>query len=292
MDIDVPEWVLRCAFIAYMPIFVPCFVALKVVEKTVKWGRRKAVLPKSLPRKRRALSISKDEGVIRSMGLLGRLPYELRHMVYVYAVGDCTLHITHVPAQRRMGHTNDHRYDDDVSYQSPHHPCNGKVALLRTCRQIYIEASHILYATNTFSVIAGLYRNGDYPNTKAFSYFFPTIRPERLATISSIAIECWSSEMVSMRHACDSKHWRFLCNTMATRMPGLKQLKIQLMYVLTEDLPWTMEAEWIKQLLLVSGLQSFGLQVELDGASRRTRDFYNHLKELERRLEEKLCSRS
>ena len=284
--------VFDCAVWLCLPCLMPCCGMYKAAMKISKWRRLKATIPKPLPRRRRALSVTKDDDITGKMGLIGRLPYELRHMVYVYAIGGRLLHIVHVPLQRRMGHT-EGKHDVDEDHYYPYHPSDGKISLLQTCRQIYIEASHVLYATNTFSGLydCSLIESFAYPDTKFYAFFFPTIHPERLKTISSMTIDCRAPWLTPSQYPYLSKQWRPLCKTVATRMQGLKHFEINLTDVFMEDFPWTMEAEWVKSLCLIHGLQNFRLQVDLDKKSEPTLEHHNQLEELKLRLKERLCSR-
>ena len=173
----------------------PCIVAFVGIDLARDKRRQNAAVPKPLPRKRRALSTSARDAPLERMGLLGRLPFEIRRMVYRHALGGRLLHIRHRPAQKRMGHYD--AYEDIYrSYSAEKkpwkkNPQNGKTALLKTCRQIYVEAAHVLYTTNAFT---GLF--GDH-NDSHYVYFFQTIRPERLASIASIEVSCMYSTVAT-----------------------------------------------------------------------------------------------
>ena len=259
------------------------------VQKAKERRTWNATIPKPLPRKRRALSISTGEPQINNMGLFSRLPFELRHAIYVYAIGNRLLHVTHVPRQRRMGHFDDDWTDAYPFYTSPGEVCqsNGKTALLKTCRQIYLEAAPVLYTTNTLAGLFYAHRWAD------FTYFFPTIRPYRLASMSSLYIRCPSKVLRPFASSSIKKRWRLLCNSIATKMSGLRHFHLALCETLEETFPLSLEEQWIQPMLQIHGLLTLRLEIEPypHMASFSTR-YCDEIDRLKRDLERKMCNQN
>ena len=85
------------------------------------------------------------------------------------------------------------------------------------------------------------------------------------------------------------RDWGLVWEIMATRMPGLKVLKVRLMRT-AQELGLGLEEDWIRPLLRVRGLKRFELVVEGDGVYRSwSAGYCDGLKELKAFLGERLC---
>lgn len=183
------------------------------ISKWRKW--RKNNKPKSLPRRRRALSASPGSRKLQSQSEnspLLQLPFEIREQILLEAFGNGLLHLIQLP--RRLGHIRcglklDHyedcqkgrfcdmyrqcfrpefdsqpSFDDIPSYHyncestEPRRRTPGCLALLQACRRLYLDALPILYQSNTFDI--------NHPQTLLF--LARTLRPRRLETIRSLQV--------------------------------------------------------------------------------------------------------
>lgn len=302
-----PWWIVIVA----IPIFCIWWPIGAGIEKSrdIKRGitertKQKAAGPKPLPRNRpRALSIAKEEEgwstLIGRAGMFGRLPYEIRQMIYTYVLGHYVIALNQSPGQRKIGHWL-YRYDqeDDPSplfleflYQNP--LSFNKLSLLKTCRIIYIESVRALYATNTFGFF----------NTQSFTYscFSRTVLPQRLACITSIHL---SLSSCSFRLDKWSQSW----NDAAMQLTGLRDVKV---WLLEQDLMPHMEisldAEWVKPMLVMKGLRGFYLSVRAAAcndpysgltfyqsnapiSSEQDLEYFNKLEKLRVDLRERMCA--
>lgn len=149
------------------------------------------------------------------MGLFNRLPRELRDMVYQEVLGNDFLFLSWF--QPRGG--NGYFAIADRSARS-----KGKFALLKTCRNIYVEAIPILYSSNTFGFAFNMHTNTPHG-------FFHAIPSQYLATITSIYIACkdyrYSTFKNSWYSSVRKEHWIKMWSTIATEMPMLKDVKVK-----------------------------------------------------------------
>ena len=155
------------------------------------------------PRRRLSISSAYDveeespQAFSQSQSLLfNKLPPEIRQQIYLYALGERTIHL--VPKHSRLDHVlcTGSSYPNLRSYAcwtirttsvSPSIAYilrekdwsgvgDGLLNLLQTCRKIYSEAVHILYAGNTF----------DVPTPESIILLVDTVLPHRLNNIRSI----------------------------------------------------------------------------------------------------------
>ncbi len=243
--------------------------------------------PKPLPRRRRTLSTPTGEAQFKNMGMFNRLPYELRYMIYVAAIGNRVLQIIHVPSQKRIGHVDYHLTDPKpiLTVRTKPYPLTGKTSLLKTCRQIYVEAARVLYTTNT---LTGLYYAHHWTQ---YTQFLPTVRTERLASIMSLYIVSPAYITGPMSQSSAPNHWCSFCDVMATEMPGLRHLEILLDGADGANLPLNPEEQWVKALLVINGLQTFKLDIEPHfGVPTLRPEYRDRAQWLNRHLEEKLVT--
>jgi hypothetical protein len=226
-----------------------------------------ARMPPELPPRRRRLSKSSIHP--QTCALLTRLPVELRIMIYEEVLGHSILHVVSLPG--RMGvYKCPIPYPADSDYRRtciplkrtfstdgvrhPFLPASmgelypkrsfpiSQLPLLQTCRQIYVEAIDILYSTNTF----------DFEHPEYFIWFVRTIRPSKLATISSLQI-MWHPATYDLRQ------WSDMCAIISTQMLGLKYLSVWLSDWDLDQAP--QQDRLVAPLLWVRGLREFNLHV-------------------------------
>ena len=207
-------------------------------------------------------------------------------MIYGELLGNDLVRLFWVYGERIYVHFD--RSDQSVNYMDL--KPKSKVSFLRTCRQIYVEAMEVLYTTNTFGFEFNMH------NLEPYCHFFRTIRPHRLASITSLRIECHERTFNSFIRPEAREAWKMLWRDMATHMPGLKDVAL----VVREYEVWSQqrgitwfghEGKWVKPLLMVSGLRRFGLEVRSTGVEY---EWLNGCREeveaLRGVLEERMCS--
>ena len=257
----------------------------------------KAAIPKPLfrrPKKCRDLSLPRNSRAQSQGGdLFAKLPYEIRRMIYIYVLGDEIIHLARPSGKSRLAHyrcewrLNDGGYHLHRESSSRH----GKMNLAKTCRAIYNEATDVLYTTNTFSVQTSL-------NLETFIRFTQSIRPSRLASIAAVYINMpvnffapfWTAMNPDARFWDFIRDWGRVWETMATRMPGLRVLRVQLERT-GQQLGLTVEEDWIRPMLRVRGLRKFELVLEGNGVYHEWSPGYcEQLRELQEFLGRMLCS--
>lgn len=133
-------------------------------------------------------SFEQSGAVSRSL-LFKCLPLELRRLIYTSVFGDRVLHL--VRAGEYVGHRTvikqsaTRKLFSGCRWVSPHAPTRGfdivDLRLLRTCRQIYIEAISILFSTNIFDI-------QDFSVlVKLDDWYWP---PQRVSLIRHLRIVC------------------------------------------------------------------------------------------------------
>lgn len=164
--------------------------------------------------------------------LFRKLPPEIRQRIYLYTLGEKTVHIIQMPSG--LGHVtclepcypnlNSHACwlikmsnsrVSSVSYlcsdESWYGVRDGLLNILRTCRQVYSEAIDLLYAGNTF----------DMPNPRSIALLAETVLPHRLNQIRSIHM---SGSFLPFQ----AKHEWDKCWSILSTMKHLNHLRIQL----------------------------------------------------------------
>lgn len=247
-----------------------------------------------LPRERRVLSVSQKA---TNAGLFDRLPFEIRHLIYVYALGGELLHLTRTAASKEMGyHASQlsqpylHHYHTAGRHSPKHRLC-----LLKTCRQIYIEASPVIYSANTFG-ISGAH------NLPVFCEFSRKIRKDCLNSITSIYINCQADDYVSSNVRARSspierrgnvflQDWKQTWEILATHMPGLKDLKVRLIKPYLPQLNFALEEDWVKPMLRVRGLRTFGFDLAQGiGSEESTAEYNEKLEWFQSKLQGSMCA--
>lgn len=231
-----------------------------------------------LPRRRNSLSADVAPAPQLNCDLLSRLPLELREEIYGYVLGGTVIHLVQIPrrivhSRCRLPHPSDGLRSCRPAIQTPLDPCLGSVAsanvaLLKTCRQIYCEASKILYAVNTF----------DVNRLSTFISFTETIIPARLAAITRLHVS-WE---IGSRHS-PSTHtylelgfhgWVRCWHIIAAQMPGLQHLKVHLKTVQEPSV----YLDWVAPMCEVSGLRSVDISLDyLVGEEKNAKILKRHL---------------
>lgn len=227
--------------------------------------------PRPLPRKRRALSTTPFSRTVNSnCPLLTRLPPEIRLEIYRYVLGDNILHL--VQGVKRISHVRCRATTETDYVRScrplaantagrllPGSTSNGNLALVKTCRQIYRESMHILYATNAFDL--------DYPTT--LFYFAESIRPQHLACITKLHVylpivaQLWFSHIddyPGRTPPYDYTSWMRFWHIIAIQMPRLADLRLCLGVRMGGE-HMEVTQGWIQPLLQIRGLRRFEFDV-------------------------------
>lgn len=268
-----PWWILIVAIPIYCiwwPINAGLEKRRKIKREISKRRTREATIPKPLPRKRpRVLSSAQNsEGWSTLIGrrgtLLGRLPYEIRQMIYTYVLSYGMLRLTHLPDQRRIQcFRYDYKREDNPSSQftisnSRKFCTSNKLSLLKTCRFIYMESVQTLYSTNTFGFF-------DF-QLSTYSYFSRTILPERLASITSIHLTVYPGSF-------DWDEWTQLWNNIVNQLAGLRDVKVWMLEnACVLSLEMSLDAEWVKPMLALKGLKTFYLGIQAGFLSSSSSD--------------------
>ena len=239
-------------------------------EENIKaWRKlRKKSEPKVLPRRRRALSVPparRKSPAQPSTSPFLCLPTEIRQKILVEVLGNNVLHLIQLP--KRLGHllcdehlwTYKHltapfydirrdcfrlnfvpKYHHDEKPAVPPRSTGGCLALLQTCRQLYLEAGCVLYETNTFDI--------NHPQTLIF--LARTLRPQILERIRYLQIswtaatttgfsrrstrqdfvpyEYTNPKQDAARAPDDTHTWEQMWDIVGSQMKGLQHLKLRL----------------------------------------------------------------
>ena len=161
-----------------------------------------------------ATCLARIPGSVNSMGLFNRLPRELRDMIYEEVLGNQFLYISWFQPRRGNGYF----AIADKSGRS-----KGKLALLKTCRDIYIEAIAIFYSTTTFAF--GFNVHTDTP--RGFLHVIPS---QYLGIITSICVSYAPHSRLtdSWDPSVRTKNWMEMWLFIAWHMPMLKDVTVKL----------------------------------------------------------------
>ena len=142
-----------------------------------------------------------------NIGSLNYLPLEIRRMIYVAIMGERTLRVRKL--RNRLS----------IDFEPRDTPSYPRVAFLQSCRQIYLEASDVLYKTNTFLIY---YDMGEKP-LSGFLEFSEQIPPGRLKSITRIRI-CSGTAILAYQEDVRfevMRLWRQLWDLVLMKMPGV-----------------------------------------------------------------------
>ena len=148
------------------------------------------------------------------MGLFNRLPRELRDIIYEEVLGHQCLYISWFQPRRGNGYFG-------IADRSARR--KGKLALLKTCRYIYIEAISVFYSTNTYAF-------GFNMHTNTTKNFFHAIPSQYLGIITSIyvAYNPYSNLTNRGNPSVRTKNWLSMWCSIITAMPMLKDVTVKL----------------------------------------------------------------
>lgn len=210
-------------------------------------------------RKRRPLSAGWQPDTQPQCTFLSKVPGEIRNIVYLLVLGNrnlCLYDCRTVASKQRLTHHEVYGTEHGHSHGSTHPRCN-KLALLQTCRQLYSEASAILYSTNRFQL-------GTLHSIKAFNQFVEAASPSRLAYISSLKISC-EVDCFEPGHPLASKmfkRWRKMWNAVVEQMSGLRHLTLLLQNtgsLVDGYIQLSADSYWVKPFLRIRNLDTFSV---------------------------------
>jgi hypothetical protein len=252
------------------------------------------------------------------------LPYELRQQILKEVLGSSTLHIIQHP--HRLGHTRctsaihssgrshnnivcsricfhpnkaiqTYRYGEFIDHESS---SEDSLSLLLVNRQLYHEASMVLYETNTF----------DFNHVQSLLFFARSIRPARLATIRSINVT-WSGVLPFLENdpgkaPDDVETWVEAWKIISQTLTGLRSLCVRMSiydderekvrsgpFLKYARRRWTADGVQFEKLLEgckegIRGLREFSLGVELPPKEEVVWD----VGELEKKIRSMVCGNS
>lgn len=211
------------------------------------------------PPVRRALSATGTPNIQPKCVLLSKVPGEIRNPIYRLILGDRYLGIYDCGGgswRSRVRHLE--ISPGQMSFPDPllFLPTN-KLAILQTCRQVYVEAADLLYSTNRFQVLR-------MQDMKCFNKFMIFISPTRLATITSLTLVVNVDYFEPLHHLASYtfKHWKTLWALVCLRMTALRELSLHLRNLWAiENLKLTADTYWVKPFLSLRNLDNFELIV-------------------------------
>ncbi|MCJ1338298.1 hypothetical protein MMC09_003584 [Bachmanniomyces sp. S44760] len=308
----------RGAMILTAPVWLPVLGVMTGVGKVV--GKvvinleddryTKKHWPKPLSSRRRAVDTSGAK--INNAGLFARLPTEIRLQIYEDVLCHKNLKLVHLPDRRRIGYI---EWSGKLGERRIVPSGSGMTNILRTCRMIYQEASPMLYLSNTFHI-------HQLENVPTFACFSKTIRPEYLASITSLllTIQAWACITWTERqlwedyplvefsrpgfsypyYSVKNGPWETLWTIIATRLSALKILKLDTITTCStgggisvtshseNTLPVDYNEAWVKPILRIRGLKQFEIR-HLPGQWDPAL-FTNKLILLQQQIRETICT--
>ncbi|KAL8937976.1 MAG: hypothetical protein Q9216_004142 [Gyalolechia sp. 2 TL-2023] len=210
-------------------------------------------------RPRRAISTTRSSETQSKCIFLAKLPGEIRNVIYMLVLGDRCLAIYDSgigPWKSRVRHLE--VPPKQMGFTDPllSLPTN-KLAILQTCRQVYVEAADLLYSTNHFQVLR-------MQDMKYFYQFMISISPTRLATITNLTLVI-NVEYFEPLHSLASnmfRHWKRLWTVICMHMSALRHLTLSLQNIWAiENLKLTPDTYWVKPFLRLRNLKKFDLVV-------------------------------
>ncbi|KAL9005545.1 MAG: hypothetical protein Q9188_001706 [Gyalolechia gomerana] len=211
-------------------------------------------------RTRRALSATRTLKSQSKCTFLNKVPGEIRNVIYMLVLGDRCLAIYDRglgPWKSRVRHLevppSQMGFTDPLLFLP-----KNKLAILQTCRQLYVEAVDILYSTNHFQVLR-------MQDLKCFHQFMLSISPTRLASITDLTLVI-NVEYFEPLHPLASnmfKRWKKLWTVICMHMSGLRYLTLYLRNMwAVENLKLTPDTYWVKPFLQLRDLKKFELVVD------------------------------
>jgi hypothetical protein len=259
--IYIPRYICQC--IVYGSCALVELVEGDPVEKRAM--KRRKIEPTALPPRRRDLSITPNRetpqrnpvsllpfGIRRKqlnvqqgkkVSLFLTLPLEIRQRIISEAIGNKVLHLVQLP--KRLGHIRCQEPHISSRHNDPLRNCiyparefgrgsqigknatsDGCLALLKTCRQLYVESVKVLYETNTF----------DINHAQTLVFLNRTILPKRLEAIRYLQVT-WRGERAHTYHGEGERYqariypddlatWNTMWDIVGGNMKGLRSLKV------------------------------------------------------------------
>lgn len=223
-----------------------------------------------------------DEQV--NCGLLSKLPYDVRLIIYEMVLGGNVLHLSAQSPKNRILY-NICKHPDKIDQTGIHQDCSsisvlrpssaprddyeeatGLLPLLVTCRRIYSEAISSLYSNNTFEF------NQIFA---AFTFLKVMIPQQRLQRIRHFRLHLRIPRhpLVNSRATRD---WRDLWTFFGTEMPGLQTLYVQLLMLqpMEAHIESTQDNEaetWIRPMVLMAfdAFRKRGCKVQIETRNKR-----------------------
>lgn len=210
-------------------------------------------------RKRRPLSNIRQSNTQSQCIFLSKVLGEIRNIVYLLVLGNRHLSLydcSTLASKQRSTHHEVYQTEHGYLHASPHSRCN-KLALLQTCRQLYSEASAVLYSTNCFQL-------DRLHQIKPFNLFVEAPSPSWLAYISTLRISC-QVDYFEPGHPLASKmfiRWRKIWNGIQEQMSGLRHLTLLLRttgFFLDGCIQLTADSYWVKPILRLRNLETLSI---------------------------------
>lgn len=201
----------------------------------------------------------------RACGLISKLPYDIRLVIYEMVLGGNMLHLeAQSQKSRLMYHVCKH--PDQVDDQRSHTDCNelsavrpssapreesleatGLLPLLVTCRRIYSEAISVLYNANTFEFTQ---------NFAAFTFLKYMIPQQRLSCFRHFRLHLRLPRH-PMLNGRATRDWHDLWSFFGDEMCGLQSLYLELLMLqpMEAHIESTKDDEaevWIRPMVLMA----------------------------------------
>lgn len=236
------------------------------------YRQKRLVEPLPLPQKRKHRLSEIDLGMQPSANLLMRLPLELRREIYEYVlVSDSrNVHIAHesLPDQRTrlFSYACEHPWElhlpKDIRLRGFHHrpgelgPANcfpypmppNRLALVKVCRQVYLEAIDIIYSRRTFY----------FHHLAQPPYFMYSVLSQRLAQIRRIGLYYQTQFSQPCKRLSKAKHRQRQClgcnfchwlELIKRYMVGLRAVNLFIYLNLAGSNKPSFDDQWVQHLL-------------------------------------------
>ncbi|KAL8745097.1 MAG: hypothetical protein Q9190_002744 [Brigantiaea leucoxantha] len=226
-----------------------------------------SLAPRSNHQNLSTTSISKDKN--QDCLLIRRFPLEIRRIIYQHVVGGDTICLSVVPF-RMSGHTTHERLPNRRLHPStertrfdltraPSGFIPRRTALLKTCRQIYVEAIDLMYSANVFII----------SDPHIFLKFIRTIPTQRIDAIQQLCIIYAFTFATGSVHECFArttlKEWTDFWAAVLN-MHDLRYLKVQLEQgedgVAITRSKEDIETTTLRPLMRLRGLKDFQLKYQ------------------------------
>jgi hypothetical protein len=213
-------------------------------------------------------------------------------MIYVYALEPDLLYLTSEgifkgagPCDAEIIRPEFSRYHrEEEPYQVPF--------LLQTCKQIYVEASPVLYSTSIFYIY-------EMKNLLSCCTLSQHLRRDCLEAITLLCITSAVDYYfvtgplhLSQRHNdAFLNPWRQAWEVIATQLVGLRDLEVRLLKTYSPRLELTLQEDWVKPMLGIRGLRKFEFDLTQGiGPYESTAKYNEELDCFKEQLRNSMCS--